>query len=51
MNTNFESDRQTGKDEWLTPPNILEALGVFDLDPCSQILMNCGIEGRYVQLK
>ena len=25
------------KDEWLTPPFILEALGEFDLDPCSPI--------------
>jgi len=25
------------KDEWLTPPFILEALGEFDLDPCSSI--------------
>lgn len=24
-------------DEWLTPPEILNALGVFDLDPCSPI--------------
>ena len=24
-----------GKDEWLTPPWILKALGSFDLDPCS----------------
>ncbi len=24
-------------DEWLTPPHIIEALGVFDLDPCSPI--------------
>ena len=23
------------KDEWLTPPEIIEALGTFDLDPCS----------------
>lgn len=23
------------KDEWLTPPHIIEALGPFDLDPCS----------------
>lgn len=23
------------KDEWLTPPHIIEALGAFDLDPCS----------------
>lgn len=26
-----------GKDEWLTPPVILAALGPFDLDPCSPI--------------
>lgn len=25
------------KDEWLTPPNIIKALGDFDLDPCSPI--------------
>jgi hypothetical protein len=24
-------------DEWLTPPEIIEALGVFDLDPCAPI--------------
>lgn len=26
-----------GKDEWLTPPFILHALGPFDLDPCAPI--------------
>lgn len=25
------------KDEWLTPPEILDALGEFDLDPCAPI--------------
>lgn len=25
------------KDEWLTPPEILRALGKFDLDPCAPI--------------
>lgn len=25
------------KDEWLTPPEIIKALGKFDLDPCSPI--------------
>jgi len=25
------------KDEWLTPPEILSALGPFDLDPCSPV--------------
>lgn len=26
-----------GKDEWLTPPEILSALGPFDLDPCAPV--------------
>jgi hypothetical protein len=26
-----------GKDEWLTPPELLERLGPFDLDPCSPV--------------
>lgn len=25
------------RDEWLTPPYILEALGPFDLDPCAPV--------------
>ena len=25
-------------DEWLTPPEILRALGTFDLDPCAPIM-------------
>lgn len=25
------------KDEWLTPPHVLAALGEFDLDPCSPV--------------
>lgn len=35
MDVSFERDEQ--KDEWLTPPHILEALGRFDLDPCAPI--------------
>jgi DNA N-6-adenine-methyltransferase (Dam) len=26
-----------GTDVWLTPPHIIEALGSFDLDPCSPV--------------
>lgn len=36
MNTTFERTSH-GKDEWLTPPTIIKALGEFDLDPCSPI--------------
>lgn len=27
-----------GTDEWLTPPEILQRLGPFDLDPCAPVL-------------
>ncbi len=37
MNTAFERTA-TGKDEWLTPPEIIRALGDFDLDPCAPIV-------------
>jgi hypothetical protein len=37
MNVTFEGNTSTGKDEWLTPPEIISALGEFDLDPCSPI--------------
>jgi len=36
MNTSYQISI-TGKDEWLTPPDIIFALGHFDLDPCSPI--------------
>lgn len=29
--------RNGGHDEWLTPPEIVKALGPFDLDPCAPI--------------
>lgn len=35
MDTSFE--RKNGKDEWLTPKYIIDALGAFDLDPSSPI--------------
>lgn len=37
MNVTFEGRTETGKDEWLTPPNVIESVGEFDLDPCSPI--------------
>lgn len=30
-----DRDLDTGKEEWLTPPEILKAFGPFDLDPCA----------------
>lgn len=37
MNVTFEGNSNTGKSEWLTPPELLAKLGDFDLDPCSPI--------------
>jgi|TARA_R100000084_G_scaffold100266_1_gene54901 hypothetical protein len=33
MNTNYETT--ISKEEWYTPTRIIDALGIFDLDPCS----------------
>jgi len=39
MTKAFSHERVSdGKDEWLTPPELIKALGVFDLDPCSPIV-------------
>lgn len=32
-----DRDLENGKEEWLTPPEIIRALGNFDLDPCAPI--------------
>lgn len=37
VETLFGSEVNAGKDEWLTPPAIIAALGPFDLDPCAPI--------------
>ena len=34
MEKNFNTNT-TNHDEWLTPPEIIKALGEFDLDPCA----------------
>jgi hypothetical protein len=36
-NLNFNTNTKNN-DEWLTPPEIIKSLGVFDLDPCSSII-------------
>ena len=37
LDIGFAHDRTTGKEDWLTPPEVLRVLGPFDLDPCSPI--------------
>ena len=38
LDVGFSHDRTTGKEDWLTPPEILRALGEFDLDPCTPLV-------------
>lgn len=33
----YQQTQVMGKDEWLTPPELIHALGDFDLDPCSPV--------------
>jgi hypothetical protein len=37
MSKNMNPTGHSTKDEWLTPPQIIKALGEFDLDPCAPI--------------
>ena len=34
MNKSYNMNIDTGEKTWLTPPEIIDALGLFDLDPC-----------------
>lgn len=38
------------KDEWLTPPNIIQACGPFDLDPCSPVGRPWPTAGRHLTI-
>lgn len=39
------------KDEWLTPPHIIEALGPFDLDPCAPVIRPWDTAARHYTLR
>lgn len=39
------------KDEWLTPPEIVQALGPFDLDPCSPIVRPWDTAARHFTIE
>lgn len=40
-----------GKDEWLTPPGIVEALGPFDLDPCAPVVRPWDTASRHFTIE
>lgn len=50
MNTSFERVKN-GKEEWLTPKYIIDALGEFDLDPCSPIHRPWDTAKKYYTIK
>lgn len=37
MDVTFEGNSTIGKNQWLTPPELLAKLGSFDLDPCAPV--------------
>lgn len=39
-----------GKDEWLTPPRIIAALGSFELDPCAPVVRPWPTAERHISL-
>lgn len=39
------------KDEWLTPPHIIQTLGYFDLDPCAPIDRPWPTAGRHYTIE
>lgn len=43
---NFNSNSEN-KDEWLTPPALLKALGPFNLDPCAPIVRPWAMAARH----
>ena len=42
----FADTGSSGKDEWLTPPELIKALGPFDLDPCGPVKYPFTFEGQ-----
>ena len=40
-----------GSDEWLTPPEIIRAVGPFDLDPCSPIARPWDTASRHYTIR
>lgn len=47
---NHERNPENTKDEWLTPPPILQALGPFDLDPCAPVTRPWDMAKRHYTL-
>ncbi len=46
--TSHQRPNRGATDTWLTPPEIIKALGPFDLDPCCPAKMPWGTAGRMI---
>lgn len=42
---------KAGKDEWLTPPDLLKSLGRFTLDPCAPIVRPWATADRHLTIE
>jgi hypothetical protein len=53
MNTTFERVKKEdgGTNEWLTPPQIIKALGEFDLDPCAPVTRPWDMAKKHYTIK
>lgn len=52
MNTAFDRSKNNYTAEWYTPPEIINSVGVFDLDPCTSkeaILINDSAKNFYTK--
>lgn len=47
----YQGNTSTGKDEWLTPPELIKALGNFDLDPCAPVKCPWNIADVHLTIK
>lgn len=48
--TSFNFEKPQVKEEWLTPPELVRALGPFDLDPCAPASRPWDTASRHVSL-
>ena len=47
----FTHERSAGRDEWLTPREIIQAVGPFDLDPCAPLVRPWPTADRHYTLE
>lgn len=51
MKSMVVGNTRTGKEEWLTPPELICALGEFDLDPCAPVRRPWNMERHHFTIE